>query len=270
MREIRVPRPIVESIRRSVPGQLSAGDYGIASTTTGLIDFIEALEAAGVSDVSDYSLPHSVPFQLSGTVADALLAPTRTLADVGWAAFRIDVSWSAVPKRNEEIRARTQAEHVSTNLVRFSTVAKCRGTTCAVGRIQYVRVMKGVNLATNSMISESAKVEQQHSGDLDSRYYSPFLMRLLMNPILGGSEPLGRRLHPLGTVPLAAAVFQARRQDPGLVVLSATMRYLAPLANYGGFTTRTQRKRANSVEVSMTNAEGLRFVVCRLWLRLSV
>jgi hypothetical protein len=232
------------------------------------------LEEFGIGEVSAYSFRHSAPFQLGGTVADALLAPTRSSSDVGWAAYRVDVCWSGIPKRNEELETRAELDHVSANLVRFSVVARCGSCACASGRIHYVRVQNGMNLATGSRIEEplvlSPGHKQRNPGTLESQHYSPFLLKLLMNPIAGGREPLGRRLHPLGSVPLAAAVFQAASRNPESVVVSATMKYLSPMRTDLGFVTITDRQNGASVTVNMTNDLGVRFATCSVRLAAAV
>ncbi len=55
------------------------------------------------------------------------------------------------------------------------------------------------------------------------------VLRLLMAPIAGGAEPLGRRVHPLGGVSLGAAITAAQAEmDGGTTVARARMRWLAP------------------------------------------
>ena len=55
------------------------------------------------------------------------------------------------------------------------------------------------------------------------------VVRLLMNPIAGGVEPLGRRLHPLGAFPFGLAIRAIRRGRAGTFHVKARWRMSADL-----------------------------------------
>ncbi len=253
----RVPRPRIERTIRSQPGQVTVGDTSIATTTTALIDLVEILQESDVNDARGFALRYSLPFQLGATAADAILAPTR-VESLLWAAYQVDVQWFSCPSRNGFLQARARLELSTPSIARFSITADSAELLCAKGSIHYVCIHDGINRATNRPVATPKTLrppvaEKQTTVD---QHYSNAILQLLMNPIAGGREPLGRRLHPLGSLPLGAAVYQAKRLAGNRRPVSASMKYHATLNASTGFATRA-RLIGDKVRVSITSETGI-------------
>ncbi len=262
-RVMRVPRPRLETLRRRVPGQPSTGDYGIVRSTGALLDILEDAEKAGHNGVTGYRLRYSVPFQMGATVADAVFGLHRTRAGMSWVAYRVDVQWSGVPARGDWLETRAELVYLTRHLARFAVTAECGAGPCASGLIHYAAIRPGARPGrkVENPASEASVVGASHI-----HRYSPVLLQLLMNPAPGSREPLGRRIHPLGSVPLAAAVFQAMELTPGGAPVSASMRYLAPARTDIGFIAEAERtdkeRQGPLIRVEFQNEEGAMFAVC--------
>lgn len=71
------------------------------------------------------------------------------------------------------------------------------------------------------------------------------VIRLMMNPIAGGGEPLGRRLHPLGSVLIGLALLAAQR--PGATPGQTTIRFakaLNPASSLSAATVESPNRTA--------------------------
>ncbi|MBL8214821.1 MAG: hypothetical protein JNK87_29145 [Bryobacterales bacterium] len=74
------------------------------------------------------------------------------------------------------------------------------------------------------------------------------LIRLLMNPIAGGAEPLGRRLHPLGSLLVGYALLAAQR--PGATPRTTTIRFAKAL-NPASSLSAAKVEAAESTAISL-------------------
>ncbi len=91
------------------------------------------------------------------------------------------------------------------------------------------------------------------------------LIRLLMNPVGGGAEPLGRRLHPLGSVLVGYALIAAHREDtePRKTSIrfakalnpSAALTFTVEQANAGIVTVRLWDDSNGLIAVSEVHSE---------------
>ena len=55
---------------------------------------------------------------------------------------------------------------------------------------------------------------------------APDVLRLLMNPLAGHAEPIGRRVHPLGGFPIGAAITGVRSAKPDASISSVKLRWV--------------------------------------------
>ena len=238
---VRIPRPRVESVRRRAPEQISLNDYAVASGGAELIDLLQCIPG--------YELRYSIPFQLGATAADAVFAPDRN-AGVNWAAYQIDVRWHSLPSPHRHLEARAQMEYSSPTRARFHVETHSGGLVIVLGKIHYFRVRNSAGATPPSQPEEGGHAP------LEGRY-SPDLLRLLMNPVAGGAEPLGRRIHPAGSVPLAAAIFQAKRRMPDRRIIAATMEYRKPFSTSRGFVAATRLAEDGRVVVTLADPGGI-------------
>jgi len=243
---IRVPRPRLETVRRHSTGQMSQGDFAVATATTGLIDFLDRIS---LGDCQGYELRYSIPFQLGATAAEAILAPTRSEPGVHWAAFQAEVNWVNLCGPRQNLEAAATLERYTNTLASFTLETRSGGSAVTSGRIHYARVRD-----TGKPAPETEAAHCEHSPERGR--YSPFLLELLMNPIPPSTEPLGRRMHPLGSVPLAAAVFQAKRIAPGLHPIAATMDYVHPFGTKSGFIAEPDLLPDGRIAVTFRSASG--------------
>lgn len=256
---MRVPYPKVEAVRRARPGLLSEGDYAITTTTTALIELLEELAPAG------YSFRHVFPTQLGGTSCDALLSRSGVPTGEAWTGYRLDIDWGELPKNRSQIRTVAFAERVTRNLARFLITASSGGIQCATGRAFYVRLRNNVNLATESGdgVVHDTPPSNKDVKTVD-QLYSPDIVRLLMNPTSGNTEPLGRRLHPLSSVSWAAAAYQGLKALPGKRLRQGSMRYVRYMPTDANFVAATSRQSDSAVSVELSSEAGVLFAKCNL------
>jgi hypothetical protein len=246
---IRVPRPRLESVRRHVAGRVSLNDCGVATASTALIELLETMTHAGCSETAGYDMRYTIPFQLGATAAEAVLAPSLG-AGFGWAAYQVDAAWEAVPKANGALEATAKLQNNSPNFAHFRTETRSGGIVIVSGQIHYFRVRIG------AAAPSSGQPVKRHSPSDGS--YSGFLLQLLMNPVGGGAEPLGRMIHPAGSVPFGAALFQARRVKPGHQIAAASMEYHKPFIPAMGFLAQSETAEDGRVVVNLRDSTGAR------------
>ena len=198
-----------------------------------------------------------MPFQLGATVADAILAPTRTRSCLCWAAYRVDVTYLEELSRNATLEAHARLEFYNSTLARFAIVASSGKNRFAEARVHYVLLQGGRNLATGA-VTQQSEVAPTALVDRFAQY-SPFLVQLLMNPLGVSQEPLGRRLHPLASVSFGSALYQANRLIPGARPHSASAKYLRPMRTDFGFTASARLSKEDTVEVDSIDASGVHF-----------
>lgn len=256
---LRVPYPKIEAVRRARPGVLSEGDYAITTTTTALIELLDGLAPAG------YSFRHVLPTQLGGTSCDALLSRSGVAAGEAWTGYRLDIDWGELPKNGTQIETVAVTERATHNLACFLITASRGGVQCATGRAYYVRLRNNVNLATESRIHgpQDTPPSDKDAKTID-QVYSPDIVKLLMNPISGNTEPLGRRLHPLSSVSWAAAAYQGLKALPGKRLRQGSMRYVRNMPTDANFIAATSRQSDSAVSVELSSEAGILFAKCNL------
>lgn len=94
-----------------------------------------------------------------------------------------------------------------------------------------------LRLARPRLLRQVTAASDRHTpGDTWDWLFPNDLFRLLINPLAGGAEPLGRRLHPFGLISLGAALHVAgARFAPALRPAQAEVRCLRPVSGQSDF-----------------------------------
>jgi hypothetical protein len=96
------------------------------------------------------------------------------------------------------------------------------------------------------LLRRSASSEQLTAGDVWEWLYPLDLFRLLVNPVAGGTEPLGRRLHPYGRILEGMGIHATLAMTGASAPREVQVRWSAPVAGKADFHLRSEVVAAGS------------------------
>lgn len=270
--------------RLPADGIPQVGNEAIAHASAGLVALLEAPAGGSVAKIgAGYQAPLTVPFGLAVTAAIGALGETDPLQD-RWMVRHATIDWLAGVRGDETITARGIVERTSEhdalvavtargsasgNLLNagIRVIAMRRGRYAAIPRTGLSPASRSAGATMNPPVEIDAgthavteRVTERPllrlgpprvlaSGARTELAFEPDLLRLLLHPVAGHTEPLGRRLHPLGGAPLGAALtaalVAAGEPDPdrpsGTRIQRADATWLLPLSADEPFIARTRR-----------------------------
>jgi len=98
--------------------------------------------------------------------------------------------------------------------------------------------------------------------------FSTDALRILMHPIAGHDEPLGRRLHPLGAFAMGVALASAKQRDPRAAVRRLRLRWRRPI-ELGAILTATPASAGTGDgghAMTIEDETGTTLADARVWL----
>lgn len=254
----RVALPEVAVVARADDGACTPGDAAAVTMAPGLLRLLDGIAGDLATPPGCGFEPRcAIPIGLLVSATEAVLAPLDA-ADLRWAVRQVDLQWSALPGPDAPLRALAtlrQRSPVDARLdveVGMGTATLARGALRAVPTLagRYAPAGLGAALPAGVRGIGSAAPPSAHfpdpwpeadrtlfdlrpatllaHGDGVRAIVYPDLPRLLLRPVAGRDEPLGRRTHPIGGFATSAAVTAARgllgRQragDAGAPVMTA-------------------------------------------------
>jgi hypothetical protein len=134
---LRVPRPRIEFVRRSVPGKVSVGDSAEARLDPGLLAFLETPIGAG------FHARYILPVGLANTAALAILGPA-TRDGLYWSGRDIEVEWLAAADSADSIIAGARLDDFSERLSQFHIEGRTgRGVSLYRGVVRLLAMREG-------------------------------------------------------------------------------------------------------------------------------
>ena len=227
-------------------GTPRVGNEAVVHSTAGLVTLLEAaLGGSAFTIGAGYQAPLTVPFGLAVTAAFGALGEADPLQD-RWMVRSAAIDWQSGARGDDAITAQAIVEratghdvfvavtargsesgsllHASIRLVamrggRYAAIATTdlppvAGSAFSPPDVvepsrQVLHVDAGIPVRTEPPLLRLHPPRVLASGARTELAFEPDLLQLLMHPVAGHIEPLGRRVHPLGGVPLGAALTTA-------------------------------------------------------------
>lgn len=281
---LRISRPRIVELSRTGSEPGSVGDFAVAQIEPGLAQFLNMRNSDGRSLGEGFAVDWIVPLSAAATAASA-----ASNEQGGWTGFSLSANWSRPIHSGETVLGRSRIESLdpwpsgrTSETVSYESFGKESGELLARGTILYVSTSeKPVRMISDEPPSDEPAQEAVEAGVSDLLYLeSPSLLekrsaqegrlsvgdswywkfpaglfRLLINPIAGGQEPLGRGFHPFGYVSLGATLHAASESlGHEFRPLRAEIRWLRFVSGRKDFHLRLELQETTGQSVTLKSS----------------
>jgi hypothetical protein len=221
---LRIEQPRILNQHRQSPERVTVGDESVVETPPGLIAFLALRDSRGAELGAGFSAPWTIPLGTAASAIDAAVSSPG--APSAWTTWSYTATWFRGAAADETLQAFCRVTGVTEQLVKYSL----RVVGTEVGKDLLVAEGVSSSAPTQIVAAQPTPADPRvlfqtcapqleggvpplplREGDSSEWRVPSGLLELLMNPLQGRSDPLGRRSHPLSGFQVGAAIYAARR-----------------------------------------------------------
>ena len=272
---ISIERPVV--VRHPTHRSVGVGNEAIVEVGGALITLLESI-VGGARIGAGYQAPLTIPFGLCVTAALGALGETDAVQG-RWTVRRATVAWSDRASGRGALTARATVTRVQAHDVYVDVQASEADKPLLSANLRllamkdgrYAAMARPLGPVLNAPGTDALQPRQddsllalrpprlvEGSEPIEMEFW-PDLVELLMHPVAGNSEPLGRRVHPVGGALLGAAISAAiasrgeRNVDhpARMVVERADVTWLAPVPSQRSWVAKVRREHTDDTTAAV-------------------